>query len=301
MLRLRDLYVEFELRALAGDDGLDAPIRGVQISDLLDPTPWLSPGELLLTTATQLDGDASQREFVERLAGLGLVGIGVGASPVPADLIEAADSYRLPVFEIPDTVPFIAITHAASDRIGDDDQYVMRRALQAHEALEQSIAAKPGLATLVDALSGLLDAAVIVFDGAGHQLLRQIYDAGREARILSALGSEIQRARRQDARTPSISFAAHGVRCLGLPVSATRGGEESRSADAWLVAVKDDGGLSSAEEVLLRQAVPLAALELFAVAWPMRASGVRRATCSPRSSPANWSAMSCSAGSSRSG
>jgi purine catabolism regulator len=276
MLRVRDLMREFELRALAGHDGLDASIRGVQTSDLLDPTPWLSPGELLLTTARQLDGDASQREFVGRLARLGLVGLGVGTTLVPAEhLIDAADSHGLPVLEIPDTVPFIAITHAASDRIAGDDQDVMLRALEAHEALEQSMAAKPGLATLVEALSGLLDAAVIVFDGAGNQLVRRDLETPPEARILSALANEIQRARRQDGRTPSISFDGHGVRCLGLPVSAARSGEEGRTADAWLVAVKDNGGLSSAEEVLLRQAAPLAALEL--LRRRMADAGKRRA------------------------
>ncbi len=275
MLRVRDLLREFELQALAGDDRVDAPIRGVQVSDVLDPTPWLSPGELLLTTATQLDGEASQRQFVERLARLGLAGLGVGASPVPADLIEAADSLGLPVFQIPDTVPFIAITHAASDLISDGGQEVMLRALEAHETLEQTMAAKPGLATLVEALSGLLGATVIVFDGAGHPLVTRDLDTPPEARILSALRNEIQRGRRRDARTPSISFTGHGVRCIGLPVSATRGGEETRSADAWLVAVKDDGGLSSAEEVLLHQAVPLAALEL--LRRRMADAGKRRA------------------------
>ena len=41
------------------------PIRWVHISELEDPTPWLSGGELLLTTGIQLDTAARQRRFVE--------------------------------------------------------------------------------------------------------------------------------------------------------------------------------------------------------------------------------------------
>ena len=38
-------------------------MRWVHISELPDPTPWLSGGELLLTTGMQLAGDAEQRAY----------------------------------------------------------------------------------------------------------------------------------------------------------------------------------------------------------------------------------------------
>ena len=57
MLPLRDLLRELELEILAGEAGLDRAVRWVHISELADPTPWLSGGELLLTTGLQL-GDA---------------------------------------------------------------------------------------------------------------------------------------------------------------------------------------------------------------------------------------------------
>ncbi|MDQ6822701.1 MAG: PucR family transcriptional regulator ligand-binding domain-containing protein, partial [Actinomycetota bacterium] len=54
MLTLRDLLRDLELRLHAGEGGLDLPVRWVHISELADPTPWLSGGELLLTTGLQL-------------------------------------------------------------------------------------------------------------------------------------------------------------------------------------------------------------------------------------------------------
>ena len=58
---LRDLIRDLDIRLVAGETGLDRSVRWVHISELADPTPWLSGGELLLTTGMNLaDGD-SQR------------------------------------------------------------------------------------------------------------------------------------------------------------------------------------------------------------------------------------------------
>ena len=72
MLPLRELLRELDLTVVAGEAGLDRAVRWVHISELDDPTPWLSGGELLLTTGLQLGDDAQQREYVARLADHGL-------------------------------------------------------------------------------------------------------------------------------------------------------------------------------------------------------------------------------------
>ena len=61
MLSLRDLLRELDVRVVAGEAGLDRAVRWVHISELPDPTPWLSGGELLLTTGLQLAGDDELR------------------------------------------------------------------------------------------------------------------------------------------------------------------------------------------------------------------------------------------------
>src|SRR5881392_1078562 len=103
MLTVRDLLRDLDVRLIAGEPSLDLPVRWVHISELLDPTPWLSGGELLLTTGMQLESAKRQREFVARLADHQLAGLGVGtgfAHPeVPAPLLEAAARRDFPVFE----------------------------------------------------------------------------------------------------------------------------------------------------------------------------------------------------------
>jgi PucR family transcriptional regulator, purine catabolism regulatory protein len=78
MLPLGDLIRDLDVRLVAGEAGLENAVRWVHISELEDPTPWLSGGELLLTTGMRLLDDGQQRTFVRLLAGHGLAGLGLG-------------------------------------------------------------------------------------------------------------------------------------------------------------------------------------------------------------------------------
>ena len=80
MLTVREVLGDLDVRILAGEANLEAPVRWVHISELRDPTPWLSGGELLLTTGLQLDTPDQQREYVARLAGHGLSAARVSTS-----------------------------------------------------------------------------------------------------------------------------------------------------------------------------------------------------------------------------
>src|ERR671938_2097933 len=114
MLTVGSLLDELELEPAAGAKSLSNPVRWVHISELEDPTPWLSGGELLLTTGMQLTDPERQRAYVarlveHRLAGLGL-GTGFAHQRVPEALIAAAEEHGFPLFEVPYEVPFIALT-----------------------------------------------------------------------------------------------------------------------------------------------------------------------------------------------
>src|SRR6478609_9007098 len=96
MLSVRELIGDLDVTLLAGEAQLDAPVRWVHISELPDPTPWLSGGELLLTTGMGLGDAEAQRAYVDRLAEHGLAGLGFGLGfghdQVPAALRDAAAS-----------------------------------------------------------------------------------------------------------------------------------------------------------------------------------------------------------------
>src|SRR3954454_23236007 len=47
LLTVRDMVDGTGVRVMAAERGLERPVRWVHISELADPTPWLSGGELL--------------------------------------------------------------------------------------------------------------------------------------------------------------------------------------------------------------------------------------------------------------
>jgi purine catabolism regulator len=271
MLTVRDLLKDLEIRVLAGEGGLDLPVRWVHISELIDPTQWLSGGELLLTTGMQLDTAELQREFVARLADHQLAGLGFGTGfrhqAVPPALLEVAAERDFPVFEVPYETPFIAITEAAFTQLVNEQYAVLRRALAAQERLERIVLSERGLEALGAALSTLIGASVIVFDSRGEPLMQRAFRRSIAPEALAVLQGEVrERARRREARAfvPSVEDGNQG---LALPVASdgtpqNGSGMPVRVPEAWLVAVKDAGPLSDFDRLTLHQAVTIIALEL---------------------------------------
>ena len=271
MLTVRELLQGVDVRLLTGAEAVDLPVRWVHISELQNPTPWLSGGELLLSTGMLLDGPEQQREFVARLADHQLAGLGFGVGfrhqQVPPALLEEAADRDFPVFEVPYEVPFIAITEAAFTKLVNEQYAVLRRAIAAHERLERIVLSERGLEALAATLSTLIGAAVLVFDARGEPLVERAFRRPVEGETVLALTAELcDRGRRREARAFLPPVGDHAERALALPVSADGGGagdgRGERIPEAWLVAIKDGGPLSDFDRLTLHQAVTIVALEL---------------------------------------
>jgi len=174
MLTLRDLLSDVAVRAVSGGDEFDVPVRWVHISELEDPTPFLSGGELLLTTGMALTDEATQRAYVARLAEHGLAGLGLGTGfahdTLPPALVQAAAEHDFPLFEVPYELPFIALTEKAFTHLVNEQYAVLRRALAAHERLERIVLSEQGLDGVATALSALIGGPALIFDGRGEEL-----------------------------------------------------------------------------------------------------------------------------------
>jgi purine catabolism regulator len=241
----------------------------VHISELEDPTPWLSGGELLLSTGMLLDTDEQHRAFVHRLADHQLSGLGFGVgfrhAEVPAALLEAAAEREFPVFAVPYDVPFIAVTEVAFSKLVNEQYAVLRRAIAAHERLERVVLSERGLEALAATLSTLTGAAILVHDGRGEPLVQRAFRREVDSDMVIAMREEIcDRARRREARTFVPSHGDTAERALALPVAADGGssGAHERVPEAWLVAIKDTGPLTDFDRLTLHQAVTIVALEL---------------------------------------
>jgi PucR family transcriptional regulator, purine catabolism regulatory protein len=131
VLTVQSLVAELDLRLVTGEENAGASVRWVHSTELLDPTPWLRGGELLLTTGLQLAGAKPQREFVELLAEREIAGLGFGTGfvhkKVPAAVLNTARKLGFPLFEVPYELPFIAITERVFAQLLNERYELLQR------------------------------------------------------------------------------------------------------------------------------------------------------------------------------
>jgi PucR family transcriptional regulator, purine catabolism regulatory protein len=271
MLTVRGLASEMGLELATGEDDADAPVRWVHISELPDPTPWLSGGELLLTTGIQLDTDKRQREFVRLLSGHHLAGLGFGTGfdheTLPPALVDEAATLHFPVFEVPYELPFIALTEKAFTRLVNEQYEVLQRGIAIHKRLERLVLEESGLDEVVRALAAATGGAVYVLSGRGETISSKAFRRQLPLEAMEHVREEV--VRRGDALTGGAGRAVENGefapdhpdiagRSLVLPISLRGRG----APQAWLVAARDTGGLGDFERLILQQAVTVVALEL---------------------------------------
>ena len=131
MLTVESLVAELDLTLATGEERAKSNVRWVHSTELLDPTPWLRGGELLLTTGLQLSGAKPQREFVERLAEREIAGLGFGTGfvhkKVPAAVLNTARKLGFPLFEVPYELPFIAVTERVFAQLLNERYELLQR------------------------------------------------------------------------------------------------------------------------------------------------------------------------------
>jgi purine catabolism regulator len=185
----------------AGRTAIDAPVSWVAVSELADPTPYLEGGELLLTTGLRLE-DADWADVVGRLVGAGASGLGLGVGlthdRMPPALVAAAEAAQLPLIEVPEPTPFLAVSRAVSQLLAAADYESVTRTVEAQRDLTRAALAPEGAAAVVARLSGLLDADLVLLDAAG----RLLHAAPREAASWSsAIAPEVERIRQRGPRS----------------------------------------------------------------------------------------------------
>jgi purine catabolism regulator len=264
LLTVQGLVEEMGLDLVAGGESAGAPIRWVHATELPDPTPWLSGGELILTTGLQLDTPEVQRGLVERLTSHHVAGLGFGTGfehdSIPDALLDEARGLGFPVFEVPYALPFIAITERAFTTLVNEQYQLLQRSIAIHRRLERLLLEERGLDELVRAIAATIGGAVVVLDPRGERLASRAFQRELSPGATEWLSEEV--ARRTRTRGKAAPFVPDhpdlGARALVLPVlTGSRGGPQ-----AWLAAARDGGGLGDAERLTLEQSVTVVALEL---------------------------------------
>jgi purine catabolism regulator len=216
-------------RVVAGDLGLDRPVRWVHVAEVPDIASLLRGGELVLTTGIGLPAhDAGLRAFINDLADVGVSGLVVElgrryAASVPRVMVAAAQRRGLPLVELRRPTPFVRITEAVHALIVDAQLTELRATEEIHQRFTELSVEGAEPAEVVQQVAELAGCPVIL-----ENLSRQVlaYDpAGDSAELLLDGWEQHSRRIEPDSRS------AHGDARL-------RTGRTAYDADAgWLVTI----------------------------------------------------------------
>ncbi|QMW66554.1 PucR family transcriptional regulator [Mumia sp. ZJ1417] len=221
--------------------------------EVLDPTPFLGGGELVLTTGLRMPrAHAEQEAYVVRLVAAGVVGlafgVGVRFATIPVGLRDACRRTGLPLLEVPLPTPFVAIAQAVAARRAEQENAVMHRAVTFQRQMTRA-ALDGGVAGLSAALAHELHATVLVLDELEHP----VASAGEAPDLRDRVVAELAGLAAWPGRASIAVVSGTGT----LAVQRL-GGLERPSG--WL-AVEVPGALSVGDRLLLNQAVSLLTLQ----------------------------------------
>ncbi|MCP3816651.1 PucR family transcriptional regulator [Streptomyces sp. A3M-1-3] len=203
-----------KLTVRAGEDRLETPVRWAHVSELADPVPYMEGGELLLITAMKLDAEDAEamRRYVRRLVGAGVVGlgfaVGVYYKDIPQALVDAAKEADLPLLEVPQRTPFLAISKAVSAANAADQYRAVTAGFEAQRELTRAALSPEGPAELLARLAAHVHGWAALYDTSGAVVAAAPDWAARRAARLTA---DVERLRERPA-----------------PASAVVGGSEDR-------------------------------------------------------------------------
>jgi len=250
----------FGLRAV-GDldaDHLDRAISWVHNSDLPDPTPWLEPGQLLLTDGGQFTGpgSTSPEAYCFRLQQRGVAGLGFAIdvihAAVPAELAAACERHEIPLIEVPGTTPFIGIIRHVADAEAADRSARLSWTLESQRALARAAVRKDGLRAILRTLSSRLGTWVALFDAAGRPL-----SLPGIAEVPASVDSAVQEQSRMLLRKSKPA----SVR-ITEPLAATLQTIGQSGRLGGVLAVGADTPLDSAHSDLVESVIALASIAL---------------------------------------
>jgi purine catabolism regulator len=178
--------------ALFPADGFRPPaleVSAVHVSELMDPTAYLTGGELLLTTGLSLpDNDIGCERYVSRLRAVGVSALGLGLGPhlssVPQALSDACAKHDLCLLVVPPAAAFLTVTKAYWTARSRSTQQELTDAISAHRSLVDAMASPDPVGETLKALSRAIGAWVARLDAAAS--VEHVFPTARVTDALAA-------------------------------------------------------------------------------------------------------------------
>jgi len=255
---------KFRLRMIAGanddDPVMEEPITWVHSSDLIDPTPWLEPGQLLLTDGVHFSAVSTSEfavSYVRRLQERGVRALGfatgIAHDEIPPILVDVCGNQGFPLFEVADRTPFMGIIRHVADVISQERQERLNWSMRAQRAVARAALRPDGLGAILLELEAQLDCWVALFDSVGNRVV---------VRTNLPMPDQIGRAVAVTVRTVLERGTRSGIRLIEGGEGVTLQTLGQRDKLRGVLAVGTPTPLDPAENDLVASVIGLASIAL---------------------------------------
>lgn len=172
-VRLRDLadLPDLKLQPIVTPEHFDPTIRWVVTTDMLDPSRYLSGGELVLTGLMWRAGPEDSRTFVRAVSKAGIAALAASdGGVVPDDLVDACREHGLPLFRVPADIAFATVTESVVRQLSTARASDLSLVLDRHRRLVASAGPGGGLGPLLEMVSSDLGMKCWVVASSGRVL-----------------------------------------------------------------------------------------------------------------------------------
>lgn len=212
------------LDPLVAPEHFDPVIRWVVTTDMLDPSRYLTGGELVLTGLMWRTCPADSHTFVRAVGAAGAAALAASeGGVVPDDLVEACRSHGLPLFRVPADIAFATVTESVVRQLSATRTSDLKAVLERHQRLVSG-SGPSGVGTLLELVGTELGMECWALTASGRVL------AGPQSPPEpTRLAREFLEARR----------LPHFVTDLGISLLPVDGESAARVVD-WFIAVRND-------------------------------------------------------------
>ena len=172
MLKVKDLLTINAIEGLtvvAGEAGLDNEVSLVNIMENPDAFDWLSPNELLLSTGYIFkDNVELQNRIIKELAEINCSGLVVKTKryfeELPANMIEKANEYGLPLLELPYSYTLSNVISIINEKASGRYDLLNRKTLDIHNLFFKASLEEGGLSPISSILAETIQNPIIIVD-----------------------------------------------------------------------------------------------------------------------------------------
>ncbi len=161
-----------DAQVVAGSNGMTRDVSRAKVASNQEQLRRVEATDLVVTTAdTLLANDEGSENLLRRLDGANVAAVAVRLSestPLPASLIDAANTLALPVITFPATIGLADVANAVLDALLEAQGRRLERVLEIHQRFTPIVLAGGGATEIATTLYSLLGCPVAVLDSEGR-------------------------------------------------------------------------------------------------------------------------------------